>query len=64
MYSEEIKIDSIYKIETKAHSKKSLITISYKNEQGYSNSVCIENVFTPQEIEQIFRKQLTMVPLK
>ena len=64
VYSEEIKIDSIYKIETDARSKTPLMTISYRNEQGYSNSVRIENVFTPQEIEQIFRKQLTIVPFK
>lgn len=62
VYFTEIKIDSIYKIETEARSKTPLITISYQNEQGVVQLLKTENVFTPQEIEQIFRKQLTIVP--
>ena len=60
---EEIKIDSIYRIDTFPSQKKPIITLHCRNEQGKLEDVCIENVFTPQEILEIFRKELIIEPL-
>ena len=55
---EEIKIDSIYRIDTFPSRDKPIITLHCRDEQGNSKDVRIENVFTPQEILEIFRKEL------
>ena len=55
---EEIKIDSIYRIDTFPPQKKPIIILHCRNEQGKLEDVHIENVFTPQEILEIFRKEL------
>ena len=55
---EEIKIDSIYRIDTFPSRNKPMITLHCRDEQGNLKDVCIENVFTPQEILEIFRKEL------
>ena len=55
---EEIKIDSIYRIDTFPSQNKPIITLHCRDEQGNLKDVGIENVFTPQEILEIFRKEL------
>lgn len=54
----EIKIDSIYRIDTSPSWNKPVIILHCRDEQGNLKDVGIENVFTPQEILEIFGKEL------
>ena len=55
---EEIKIDSIYRIDIFPSQNTPIITLHCRDEQGNLKDIRIENVFTPQEILEIFRKEL------